>query len=190
MQYLPYRYWALSRPSSTAILRNFIPLMVSPVDISLSDKRYTSVLLIFNIDEILFEIFVFEKSGFIFEKSGIDSNGGMVGVFLITLPFNPFVFCCAPVSDNLLLPFNALSPAMPTIPPILGLFFSALKGLNLPCALMFMHTMVKTRAKKVLDNRSFRFIFFVFSLTIVLFAEVQLTLCKGNANRAYRSKLA
>ena len=153
MQYLPYRYWALFRPSSTAILRNFIPLMVSPFCIIFSDKRYALFLSICNFGKMFFLKFVFEKSG-------TCGNGVMIGVNLITLPINPFLFSCVPASDDLSIPFIVLTPVRPTIPPILGFFFKAFKGLILACALMFMHTMVKTRAKKVLDNSFFRFMIF------------------------------
>ena len=117
-----------------------------------SDKRYAVFLSIFNFGKMLFMVFVFEKLG-------TCGNGGMIGVNLITLPINPLSFCCVPASDDLSIPFIVLTPVMPTIPPILGFFLKAFKGLILPCALMFMHTVVKTRAKKVFDNSFFYNIF-------------------------------
>lgn len=117
-----------------------------------SDKRYAVFLSIFNFGKMLFMVFVFEKSG-------TCGNGRMIGVNLITLPINPLPFCCVPASDDLSIPFIVLTPVMPAIPPILGFFLKAFKGLILPCALMFMHTVVKTRAKKVLDNSFFYNIF-------------------------------
>ena len=107
----------------------------------------------FNFGKMLFVVFVFEKSG-------TCGNGVMIGVNLITLPINPLLFSCVPASDDLSIPFIVLTPVRPTIPPILGFFFKAFKELILPCALMFMHTVVKTRAKKVLDNSFFRFMIF------------------------------
>ena len=118
-----------------------------------SDKRYAVFLSIFNFGKMLFVVFVFEKSG-------TCGNGVMIGVNLITLPINPLLFSCVPASDDLSIPFIVLTPVRPTIPPILGFFFKAFKELILPCALMFMHTVVKTRAKKVLDNSFFRFMIF------------------------------
>ena len=86
-----------------------------------SDKRYAVFLSMFNFGKMLFVVFVFEKSG-------TCGNGAMIGVNLITLPINPLLFSCVPASDDLSIPFIALTPVTPTIPPILGFFCKAFKG--------------------------------------------------------------